>query len=218
MAYGDGEALASVAAHIAGCSTCTTQVSSYARIQDQLRRALYRFDCPDAHTLGEYQLDLLEPEHRRSIAAHATDCDPCSTELHTLRSYLAMPTAIAESPLEQARRLVATLFRPAPGPAYGGLRGTSEATTRVFQVEDVTVTVGPGQGPGTLVGLVLIAGTDPQALDGRAVRLMPTDGAALSSSMDDLGNFEFEGVSAGPYALEIDLPGAQVVVEELHLG
>ena len=98
MAYGDGEAPASVVAHIDGCSTCTAQVSSYARVQGRLRRALYRFDCPDAHTLGEYQLDLLEPEHRRSIAAHATDCDACSTELHTLRSYLAMPTAIAASP------------------------------------------------------------------------------------------------------------------------
>jgi hypothetical protein len=134
-----------------------------------------------------------------------------------LRSYLAMPTTIPESPLEHARRLVATLFRPAPGLAYGGLRGTSEATTRVFQVEDVTVTVGPGQGPGTLVGLVLIAGADPQALDGRAVRLIPTDRRPLSSTIDDLGNFEFEDVPAGLFALEIDLPDAQVVVEELQV-
>src|SRR5438552_18889055 len=171
MAYGDGEALAFVVAHIEGCATCTTQVSSYARIQGQLRRTLFRFDCPDAHTLGEYQLDLLEPEHRRTIAAHAGDCDACSGELQTLRSYLALPTLIADSPLEHARRLVATLFRPAPGLAYGGLRGTSEATTRVFQVEDVTITVGPGPAVGTLVGLVLVAGAEPQALDGRGVRL-----------------------------------------------
>ena len=94
---------------------------------------------------------------------------------------------------------------------------TSEATTRVFQVEDVTVTVGPGPAAGTLVGLVLVAGAEPQALDGRGVRLIPLDRAALSSSMDDLGNFEFEEVPAGLYALEIDLPDAQVIVEELRL-
>jgi hypothetical protein len=134
-----------------------------------------------------------------------------------LRSYLALPTAVPESTLEHVRRMVAALFRPAPGLAYGGLRGTSEATTRVFQVEDVTVTVGPGQGRGTLVGLVLVASAEPQALDGRAVRLIPVDRAALSSSMDDLGNFEFENIPAGLYALEIDLPDAQVVVEELRL-
>jgi hypothetical protein len=217
MAYGDGEAPDSVIAHVAACSTCAEQASSYAHIQVELKRSLFRFDCPEAHTLGEYQLDLLEPEQRRSVAAHVVDCDACSVELQTLRSFLALPTSIADSPLEYARRLVATLFRPAPGLAYGGLRGASEATTRVFQVEDVTVTVGPGQGPGTLVGLVLMAGTEPQALDGRAVRLILPDRAPLSSSMDDLGNFEFEDVPAGMYALEIDLPDAQVVVEELRL-
>ena len=217
MAYGDGEAAAAVVAHVDTCSTCGDQARGYAQIQVELRRSLYRFDCPDAHALGEYQLDLLEPEHHRTIARHAVECDACRLELHTLRSYLALPTAVPESPLEQVRRMVATLFRPAPGLAYGGLRGTSEATTRVFQVEDVTVTVGPGQGRGTLVGLVLVASAEPQALDGRAVRLIPVDRATLSSSMDDLGNFEFENIPAGLYALEIDLPDAQVVVEELRL-
>jgi hypothetical protein len=218
MAYGDGEAPADVVAHVQACSTCTKQASSYTQMQGELRRSLYRFDCPDAHTLGEYQLDLLEAEHRRRVAAHAVDCDACSSELQTLRSYLAMPTVFAESSLQRARRMVATLFRPAPGLAYGGLRGTSEATTRVFQIEDVTVTVGPGQGSGTLVGLVLIAGTESHTLDGRAVRLVPTERGALTTAMDDLGNFEFEGVPAGTYALEIDLPDALVVVvEELRL-
>ena len=217
MAYGDGEAPASVVAHVEACPTCADQARSYAQIQVGLRRSLFRFDCPDAHTLGEYQLDLLEPEHGQRVAAHAVECDACSVELQTLRTYLAMPTSIAESPLEQARRLVATLFQPAPGLAYGGLRGTSDIATRIFQVADITVTVGPGQRPGTLVGLVLMAGTEPQALDGRAVRLIPTDRAALSASMDDLGNFEFEDVPAGMYALEIDLPDTLVVVEELRL-
>ena len=114
MAYGDGEAPASVVAHVEACPTCADQARSYAQIQVGLRRSLFRFDCPDAHTLGEYQLDLLEPEHGQSVAAHAVDCDACSVELQTLRTYLAMPTSIAESPLEQARRLVATLFQPAP--------------------------------------------------------------------------------------------------------
>lgn len=217
MAYGDGEAPANVVAHVETCSTCADQAGSYARIQLGLRRSLFRFDCPDAHALGEYQLDLLKPEQQQRVAAHAVDCDACSAELQMLRSYLALPTSIPESPLQHARRMVATLFRPAPGLAYGGLRGTAEATTRVFQVEDVTVTVGPGQGQGTLVGLVLLVETEPQALAGRDARLIPTDRAPLSTSMDDLGNFEFADVPAGMYALEIDLPDALVVVEELRL-
>jgi len=95
MAYGDGEAPANVVAHVEGCSTCTAQVRSYAHIQVELRRTLFRFDCPDAHTLGEYVLDLLEPEQRQSVAAHAVDCDACSVELQTFRGFLAMPTVIA---------------------------------------------------------------------------------------------------------------------------
>jgi hypothetical protein len=216
MAYGDGEAPAAVVEHIEGCSACAEQVGAYVHLQGGLRQSLYRFDCPDAHTLGEYHLDLLEPEQRLRVAGHAVECEACGVELQMLRSYLAMPTSIAESPLQVARRLVATLFRPAPGLAYGGLRGTADITTRVFQVEDVTLTIGPGHRPGTLVGLVVAAGIQPPALDGREVRLLPADQAALSSPMDDLGNFEFEHVPAGTYALEINLPDALVVVEELH--
>src|SRR5579859_4426748 len=55
------------------------------------------------------------------------------------------------------------------------------------------------------------------ALDGRPVRLLPADGAALTSTVDDLGNFEFEAVAPGPYVLELDLPGALVIIEELRL-
>jgi hypothetical protein len=113
--------------------------------------------------------------------------------------------------------MVATLFRPAPGLAYGGLRSSSAATTQVFQVEDVTVTVGPGQGAGSLVGLVVVGGAETAALDGRTVRLMPTDRDPLSSALDDLGNFEFEELPPGLYALELELPSALVVVEELRL-
>jgi hypothetical protein len=217
MAYGDGESAAEVAAHLEGCSTCADQAQSYMNLLGGLRHSLYRFDCPDPHTLGEYQLGLLEPEQDRGVAAHAAECDACSAELQTLRSYLAMPAPVTDSLVERARRMVATLFRPAPGLAYGGLRGTSEATTQVFQVEDVSLTVGAGQGRGTLVGLVLIAGTDPRALEGRTVRLVPADHGALDSRLDDLGNFEFDQVPAGLYALEIELPDAMVVVEELRI-
>jgi hypothetical protein len=217
IACGDGEASADTMAHVEACSMCAEQVASVIQIQGELRRSLYRFDCPDAQTLGDYQLDLLQPEQHMRVAAHAMDCDACSVELQTLRSYLAQPTSIAESPLQVARRIVARLFRPAPGLAYGGLRGASETDTRVYQVDDITITVGPGHGSGSLVGLVLIAGAEPKALDGRLVRLVPTDHLALTSVLDDLGNFEFEGVPAGSYALELHLPEALVVVEELRV-
>jgi len=154
-AYADGEASADVIAHVAGCAICSDQAASDVRAQRVLRRALYRFDCPDAHTLGEYQLDLLDAAQRTSIAAHATECQECRAELRTLRAYLAASTAVHESVVERVRRIVASVFTPAPGLAYDGLRGAAEVATQVFDTGDITVTVGPGQTPGALIGLVL---------------------------------------------------------------
>src|SRR6266542_2965770 len=142
------------------------------RFEDWLRRSLYRFDCPDAHTLGEYALDLLEPDYRTSIAAHATGCDDCRAELAELRAYLAVPTPIAESFAEHARRVVATLFTPPADLAYSRLRGTATGYAQIFEVDNVTVSVGPGTGSGTIVGLVFIADVSPERLVGGEVRLV----------------------------------------------
>jgi|SRR5438477_5220660 len=185
-----------------------------------LQRSLYRFDCPDAHTLGEYQLDLLEPEQRTRVAAHAIECDDCRTELQTLRSYLATPTTMPETTFEKVRRVVATLFSPAPMGevvGYGGLRGTAESDTRVFSVDDVTITVGPGQSSGTLLGLVMVGDAPADTLAGREVRLVPTVGAPTRGRLDDLGNFEIEDLRPGAYVLEVELPGSLVIVEELRV-
>jgi hypothetical protein len=185
--------------------------------EQELRRSLYRFDCPDAQTLGEYQLDLLDQTDRIRIASHATDCDECRTELQTLRAFLAASIDMPEPALARARRVVATLFAPKPGLAAGGLRGSADASTRIFEAGDVTVTLGPGESSGSIFGLVVAAGQSPEALDGRDVRLVPRDGAPVVVQLDDLGTFEFVSVPAGLYLLEIDLPDGEVVVEELRV-
>jgi hypothetical protein len=185
---------------------------------DWLQRSLYRFDCPDAHTLGEYQLELLEPEQRTRVAAHANECHACRTELQTLRNYLSTPTDMPESTLEKVRRVVATLFSPAPGMAYGALRGATDSDARVYAVDDVPMTVGPGQSSGTLLGLVMVGDAPADTLAGREVRLVPSGGSPTRGRLDDLGNFEIEGLSPGAYVLEVDLPGSFVIIEELHVG
>jgi hypothetical protein len=181
-----------------------------------LRRALYRFDCPDAQTLGDYQLELLEPEERTRVAAHARDCDDCRDELQTLRTFLALPTAVADPPLARLRRFVAKAFTPAPGLAYSALRGADGDSTRVFEADDVTVSVGRATS-GSLLGLVVAAAHSPDALEGHEVRLLPRDGAPLLTHLDDFGNFEFSEVKAGRYALEVDLPDGILVIEELRV-
>ena len=184
----------------------------------ELRRSLYRFDCPEPLRLGEYELNLLEPEERTRIAAHAVGCEECRAELRTLREFLASPTSMPEPVLTRARRLIATLLTPSPGLAYGGLRGDADTSTRTYAGEDVSVSLGPGQTPGSLLGLVVAPSEPPGWLDGREVRLTARDGWLLSTRVDDLGNFRLETVSPGLYTLELDLPDAVLVVEELRVG
>lgn len=186
-------------------------------LEASLRRSLYRYDCPNAHSLGEYHLDVLAPEARVEVARHLTECDACRDEVDTLRDFLRQPIAAPESVLRRARRLVATLLAPAPGLAYGGLRGSAPAV-RVFEVEDVTVTIGQGAGPGTLIGLVSVTSVPPETLVGRAVRLVPRQGDAHVAALDEIGNFEVSGLPAGPYALELELPDSLIVIEELHVA
>jgi hypothetical protein len=186
-------------------------------VEQRLRQSLYRFDCPAAQTLGEYELNMLDPVERTRVAAHAVDCDDCRSELGELRAFLAEPTKVAEPVLQRARRILATLVTPRPGLAYGGLRGTSDPTTRVYEAGDVTVTIGPGSTTGSVLGLVVAAGTPAAALDGRAVRLVNPPVEPADARLDDLGNFEFEHVDAGIYSLEVDLPIGLVVIEELRV-
>jgi hypothetical protein len=191
--------------------------AGFAQFQEELRRSLYRFDCPDAHTLGEYELDVLDADQRLRIATHVVDCEECRVDLHTLRDFLAAPTYIPESIVERARRVVATLLTSPPGLAYGGLRGAAASATRVFEAGDVTVTVGPGSGSGSLIGLVVVGDSSPEALIGRSVRLLPRHGQPIHSTLDDLGNFEFTDLDPDQYAVEIDLPDSIIVIQELRV-
>jgi hypothetical protein len=187
------------------------------QFERELHRILYRFDCPDAQTLGDYQLDMLDTGERTRVAAHAVDCDECRDDLRTLRQFLALPTALADPPLARARRFVATLFAPTPGLAYGSLRAAADGSTRVFETHDVTISIGRGQRSGTLLGLVVAVDEPPESLEGHEVRLLSETGTSLTTQLDDLGNFEFGFVEAGSYTLEVDLGDGVLVIEELQI-
>jgi hypothetical protein len=187
------------------------------QLQARLHRSLYRFDCPPPHTLGEYELDLLPPAGRGQVAAHVVDCVECRGELTTLRSFLSQPIDMPESVLGRAKRLVATLMAPVPRLAYGGLRGKAEPSVRVYEIEDVTITVGAGDGSGSLIGLVMVTSSPPEQLVGREVRLVPATGSPLVAELDDIGNFEFSSAASGEYVLELDLPDSLIVIEALRV-
>jgi anti-sigma factor RsiW len=90
IAYIDGETAPEVAAHVRQCAECADEATSLAQTARELGSVLYRFDCPDSMSLGEYMLDVLDPERRHLVAAHTLGCEECAGELDLLRAYLAL--------------------------------------------------------------------------------------------------------------------------------
>jgi hypothetical protein len=59
-----------------------------ARLARRLGLLLGRFDCPSAHALGEFELNLGPAAERRRIEAHVQGCPLCAGELRVLRELL----------------------------------------------------------------------------------------------------------------------------------
>jgi hypothetical protein len=174
-------------------------------------RLLYRFDCPEPHVLGEYQLDVLDTAQRVQVARHAMECEECTAELTTLREFLAVDPPMPQTFGERLRRVVASLVTPPPGFALGGVRGVADLQTREFTADDVSISVGPGAERGSFVGLVTGADTTG------AVRLVSDGVERATATLDELGNFELSGIPAGTYTLELDLGGRVIVLENLQI-
>jgi len=220
LAYVDGDATPAVVAHVEGCDVCAEQADALEATQAGLTRLLYRFDCPDPLTLGEYALDLLGPEQRQQTAAHTLECDACASELQQVRAYLAAEAPFREDVTGRLRRLVATLLSPASGPrslATAALRGAADSAARVYQADDLTVSLSRGDGPGHLIGVIIATSPDQTPADGGQARLVSGSQTVASSPIDDLGNFEFEDIPPGVYLLELQLAEALVIVEGLQV-
>jgi hypothetical protein len=198
------------------------------RFQSRLSGALYRFDCPPPHTLGEYDLGMVSPEARSTIAAHVRTCVRCTDELAQLRGFLAtelMPAGVASGAagvIERLRRVLATLV-PAPSPALAGLRGAGDAAAWTYRAEGLTIslvlTTGANgrRGRPSLAGLVLGDGVAELPTDALAT-LVDAAGTSRTTEIDDLGNFTFDDVDTDVYRLEVLLGDRVVVVEGLHVG
>lgn len=230
MAYLDHQARPEVVAHVASCPACAAQARRYARLDRQLRRRLHRVTCPPSQTLGDYQLDVLDPAERQIVAAHLLECSRCADELRTLRAYLADELPVEapgplETTLQALRRVVATLVSPAPGLAYAGLRGAAGAS-QTFRAGDVAVSIALGapdrRGRSGISGLVTDESVATERAANHVVRLLvrgqPANRIVGTTAIDELGNFELDDVAPGTYLLEIDLDDQTIVIEDLPLG
>ncbi len=230
LAYLDGELEEVRARQIEQDAAARQRLALLVRQQRRLAAVLYRADCPDAHTLGEYHLHSLAEADAERVAQHLDICPHCVLELDELRGTLRELAADLElSASERLRLLVARLAPqwpslgsgPAPMPALAGVRGATNGPL-LYEAGDVQVSVevqddAAAAGRKSVLGLV----TGADAAGWQATLWLesgPVAELVQSVRVDELGNFVFDGLSPGTYALSLRGDAVEVVVQELAVA
>jgi hypothetical protein len=64
------------------------------KVERTLHAVLYRYECPPALALSDYQMQILSKTDQGEIAAHVAQCPHCRAELQRLAAFLAPDTAL----------------------------------------------------------------------------------------------------------------------------
>ena len=127
---------------------------------------------------------------------------------------------LQERTAAQGRRLVATLVPSQPRLALQ--RNVANATLwpRRYTVEDFSISMQLDRGAERndalqLIGLVTRKGASLEAFRGIPVSLSSPGRSIHTQVVDELGNFVFSSLSPATYSLELELPDATIVIEQL---
>jgi hypothetical protein len=114
-----------------------------------LQSRLYRWDCPSPDALGDYHLNIVQPNEREVIEAHLTHCLLCRQEVEALAAFLNRETFAATEALEPetktspGQNLWSTLLASVSTIYQGrlqtaGMRGDSSTPVRLtFETGDL---------------------------------------------------------------------------------
>jgi len=220
LAHARREASPAVAQHLQACPVCRTRAEGYASAERTLTAAFFRRSCPPPVTIGEFALGSLAATEAITLAEHLLECPHCAEERRAFSSFLTAPDE--PSPQEGAvARLLRRLFaQPVAVPAaLAALRGDFDDSTVTYEVDGYQLTVGAQRPDGghmrVIVGLLLEGFASSTAI---SARLFLGDQLLQTSAVDDLGNFFFDGVTAGEYRLELGLSDAVLVIGPLHIS
>ncbi len=125
-----------------------------------------------------------------------------------------------------ARRIIATLLPPQPRLAFQRDTTRLAVWPRRYMAEDVSISVQVERDASQrdslqLIGFVTRQGKSLDILQGTQVLLtsqaaeVSLDGTQYTQEIDELGNFVFSSIVPTTYTLELQLPGSNVVIEQL---
>jgi hypothetical protein len=218
LAYLDGEADEATRSHLKGCAFCLEKAQALDRVQIRLKDRLYRLTCPSPIELGEYHLRVLPASQMLLIGQHLRECPHCTQEVSQLEGFLSdQSLSPNESLLGRAKILIARLIGEGTGqsglsPAYSTLRGdrkgpitlAAEGIMLVLDIQPAT------EGRVNILGQVVVDNQDDWTA--AFVELRKEDQLGSSSTVDDLGAFECEGILPGQQELRITPKNGSVVV------
>jgi len=225
LAFADGELDEALAAHLPSCPACTEEVAGYTAAERTLGAALYRSDCATTMELGELALDLLPPERATTVRAHLAGCPYCGVEFADLREALRAEPLLDLVPRPSPiRRLIARLLSaPAEVMAFGMTETAKHEYARIYEVEDIQVSLTLGQDESAVVGRWTLhgvaGGRNAESVSPEGTAGILLDGRRISDNpIDNLGNFSAAGLDAGTYDLELRLADRLIAIEGLPIG
>lgn len=170
--------------------------------------------CPEPMQLGEWAMNLLEPEEAAGVALHVERCQACRDEVSQFESFSA--DADQSSLLDEIKEIVLDWLTPAQGqltPALAGFRGTEVARTQTFSAGHLWLAVTVQEGtPGRRNLLALVTREDGYPLEHGTAWLHRENQLFTGGKVDPYGNLIISDLESGTYDLGIQCDGTRVWV------
>jgi hypothetical protein len=224
--------------HLEQCFTCQQRLVVYTRTPDRLLSKLYRSECPSVTQLNLYCAAMLNTNEERNITYHIAECPLCTSEIVTIRQFLAdfepFPMLEEKMPRRIVERIIAAFV---PWKPQLVTRGTTPngPWPRQYRAEELNISLHLSRGSsGETILLGLFTSDDPdEAIDEQEGVLVDLYSARdfpivqnanshiatplMTVKIDDLGNVVFKAVPFGEYVMVVHLPEKEVVIEGLMI-
>ena len=200
------------------------------RFEKWLMKKLHRVACPDTLELSEYAGGMLFGTELMQVKTHLEACPKCRQELMFLTTFMdeeiapEVKKSQLDSQLVSIRRLIAILQQPVDF-GFGGqiaiggmrLRGTV-GDQLIYQVDDVQIVIDIQRDPEdqnlqALYGLVLGLEEDHPV----AITLQRDALPIADTTLDEIGNFSFDGLAKGEYQVLLKSEAVEVEINELKI-
>lgn len=203
--YIEGEADEAVVTHIKECAFCSEKGAQWSQLQNRLKKQLYRVACPTSMELGDYHLGLLPASQALVVAQHVRECPLCRGEVAKLDGFLGQ-LAGGEDFLGTAKVIVARLISENMSesvPAITALRGESKGPL-TLEANGAVIILDIQQVEGGMVHILgQLAADDQDQWTGAVVEFHQEGKLEFSTTVDDLGAFQSEGLIPGFKELQI---------------